>query len=298
LFARTDLTEKYIEILKKSLLNELHVELEARYRLAIRAVIENRVATLDGLYDLTPHQVLLDGLLGCKNKGGQWLPIHTESGLPAHFMRNYTECGHTMIGRHRLDNIQYCMETVLEEGIPGDMIETGIWRGGAIVLMRGILAAYNVTDRLVWAADSFAGVPPPTLAEDQGFDISAQVYPFLTVTLGQVMALISRYGLLDGRVRFLEGWFKDTLPVAPIERLSVLRLDGDLYESTMDALNPLYSKVSPGGFVIVDDYFSCAPCQQAIDTFRAMHGVTDACVRIDEQSIFWRKSAGSTGGFV
>jgi len=84
--------------------------------------------------------------------------------------------------------------------------------------------------------------------------------PVLAVPLEEVQALFRRYDLLDAQVRFLKGWFKDTLAGAPIERLALLRLDGDLYESTMDALVPLYDKVSPGGFVIVDDYYSCAPC--------------------------------------
>jgi hypothetical protein len=156
--------------------------------------------------------------------------------------------------------------------------------------MRGILYAYGVTDRLVWAADSFKGVPPPTLPEDDGFDISASVYPFLKVNIVQVWELFEAYGLLDDQVKFLKGWFKDTLETAPIEKLALLRLDGDLYESTMDALNPLYSKVSPGGFIIVDDYFSCPPCGRAIDEFRAKHDISDELIRIDDHSVYWRKS--------
>ena len=102
-------------------------------------------------------------------------------------------------------------------------------------------------------------------------------------------ALFKRYDLLDAQVRFLKGWFKDTLAAAPIERLAVLRLDGDLYESTMDALVPLYDKVSGGGFVIVDDYYSCAPCGRAIDEFRATRGISTPLQKIDEQSVFWQK---------
>lgn len=291
MLTRTDISRRYIDILKKSLNNELYVENEVRYRLAMRAVIENRVPTPAELYDLTPHRNMVSNILGCKEKGNISLYTYKDDGRPAHFMRNYLELSHTMIGRRRLDNIQYCMETVLDEGIEGDVIETGIWRGGAIILMRGILAAYGITDRIVWGADSFAGVPPPTLAEDQQLDISERVYPFLTVSLDEVKALVTKYDMLDDNVRFLQGWFKDTLPGAPIQRLSVLRLDGDLYESTMDALNPLYGKVSPGGFIIVDDYYSCQPCKKAIDTFRERHGINDTCVQIDDQSVFWRKSA-------
>ena len=99
-----------------------------------------------------------------------------------------------------------------------------------------------------------------------------------------------RYGLLDEQVVFLKGWFKDTLAKAPIERLAVLRLDGDLYESTMDALNPLYAKVASGGFIIVDDYFALTQCERAISEFRATHGISDPIHKIDDAGVYWRKS--------
>jgi len=156
--------------------------------------------------------------------------------------------------------------------------------------MRGILMAYNVTDRTIWAADSFEGVPPPTLPEDKGFDLSSRVLPVLAVSIDEVRELFLRYGLLYENVKFLKGWFKDTLKTAPIERLAILRLDGDLYESTMDALVPLYDKVAHGGFVIVDDYGSCPPCKCAVNDFRSQRGISDALQTIDEQSVYWRKS--------
>ena len=164
--------------------------------------------------------------------------------------------GLTMVGLKRLDNLQRCIEQVLHDDVRGDLIETGVWRGGACIFMRGVLVAYAVTDRSVWAADSFEGVPRSTHPNDAGVDLSVGVLPVLAVPLEQVQELFSRYGLLDAQVRFLKGWFKQTLKDAPIERLALLRLDGDLYESTMDTLVPLYDKVSPGGFVIVDDYES------------------------------------------
>ena len=133
-------------------------------------------------------------------------------------------------------------------------------------------------------------MPPPTWPEDAGFDISRDVLPVLAVPLEDVQQLFRRYGLLDDQVQFLKGWFKDSLPGAPIGKLSILRLDGDLYESTMTALAPLYDKVSRGGFVIVDDYGSCPPCKRAVDDFRAQRGITDALQVIDGQSVYWRKS--------
>ena len=182
------------------------------------------------------------------------------------------------------------METVLDEKIEGDFIETGIWRGGACIFMRGVLKAYDVTDRIVWAADSFDGVPKPSMPQDADLDISKSVLPVLAVPLDEVKDLFDRYGLLDEQVQFLKGWFKDTLSEAPIDKISVLRLDGDLYESTMDALNPLYKKVQSGGFIIVDDYESCPPCKAAIIDFRQQNLIDDPLVEIDGHSVYWRKT--------
>ncbi len=198
----------------------------------------------------------------------------------------------TMIGLKRLDNIQACVTDVLRSGVPGDLIETGVWRGGAVILMRAILAAYGDRERNVWAADSFEGLPKPDAGRypaDAG-DVHWTYAP-LAVSMEQVQANFARYGLLDDRVRFLKGWFKDTLPTAPIERLAVMRLDGDMYESTMDALKALYPRLSPGGYVIVDDYNWVPACKVAVDEFRATHSITEEIVTIDRMGIFWQRRA-------
>lgn len=198
---------------------------------------------------------------------------------------------HTMIGIKRLDNVQYCIEDVLAHNVPGDCIETGVWRGGATIFMRAILKAHGVTDRTVWVADSFAGLPPPS-PDAYPHDAGSDLYAFeqLQVSLADVQANFAAYGLLDDRVRFLKGWFRDTLPTAPIERLAVLRLDGDMYESTMDALTALYGKVSVGGYIIVDDYGWLPACRQAIHDFREEHGITDKIREIDWTGVYWQRS--------
>lgn len=197
----------------------------------------------------------------------------------------------TMIGMRRLDNIQECVTTILRENVPGDLIETGVWRGGAVIFMRAILKAYGDLDRIVWAADSFQGLPKPNPDQypaDTG-DILWTVSR-LAVSEDQVRANFERYDLLDDQVRFLVGWFRDTLPVAPIERLALIRLDGDMYESTMDALRNLYPKLSVGGYVIVDDYDAVPACPQAVHDFRDEFGITDPLVRIDRLSVYWRRT--------
>ena len=200
--------------------------------------------------------------------------------------------GDTMIGRKRLDNLHACVETVLVDEVPGDLIETGVWRGGATILMRAILAVHGVEDRRVWVADSFEGVPPPDpdrSPADAGDRLHTQ--PVLAVSLEEVRANFARYGLLDENVRFVQGWFKDTLPALADVPWAVIRLDGDLYESTMDGLMNLYPGLSPGGFLIVDDYGAMPPCNEAVHDYRSEHGIDEPIETIDWTGIFWRKQA-------
>lgn len=205
---------------------------------------------------------------------------------------DWPEEGETMIGLKRLQNLQDCIADVVQQNVPGDLIETGVWRGGAAIFMRAVLKALGDKERTVWLADSFEGLPPPSpdlYPADKGadFHLSNDV---LGVSLEDVKANFARYELLDDRVRFLKGWFKDTLPAAPIDKLSVLRLDGDLYESTMTALESLYPKLSIGGYAIVDDYAPSVPCcVQAVDDYRRAHGVTEEMVSTGDYGVFWKR---------
>jgi hypothetical protein len=204
--------------------------------------------------------------------------------------RDWPLNAHTMIGLKRLNNIQSCVEDVIANDVPGDLIETGVWRGGATIFMRAILEAYGVRDRRVWVADSFEGMPPP---DPEKYPHDARFEHFaseLAVSLQQVKDNFERYGLLDGQVRFLKGWFRDTLPTAPIEKLSVVRLDGDWYESTMDGLVNLYPKLSVGGYLIVDDYGCVPACRQAVHDYRDAHGITDKIHSVDWTGVFWQRT--------
>lgn len=197
----------------------------------------------------------------------------------------------TMIGLKRLDNIQFCIEQIIVNGIKGDLIETGVWRGGAVIFMRAVLKAYGITDRVVWAADSFEGLPKPDESKyvhDKGD--CHHLYEILNVSLEEVKYNFKKYDLLDDQVKFLKGWFKDSLPGAPIERLALLRLDGDMYESTMDALVHLYPKLAVGGYVIVDDFNTVRACRTAVEDFRTKHVITDEIIQVDSESIYWKRN--------
>jgi hypothetical protein len=204
----------------------------------------------------------------------------------------------SMLPLARMDNLQACIETVLQDGVPGDLIETGVWRGGATIFLRGALAAFGDQERRVFVADSFEGLPEPDAEayplEAKAFHgpVIAKAMNRLEASLADVEANFAAYGLLDARVRFLKGWFKETLPTAPIDRLAVMRLDGDYYESTRDALVHLYGKLSVGGFVIVDDYGEddWTYCRRAVDEFRRERGIDDPLQPVDAACWFWRRT--------
>jgi hypothetical protein len=216
-------------------------------------------------------------------------------GFVTHYIRG---AALTMLPMVRLNHLQSCVIDVINHAIPGDVIETGVWRGGATIFMRGIFKALGITDRSVWVADSFEGLPVP---DGEKFPLEAKAHagPFMTkvcnhlaVSIDDVKRNFDAYGLLDGQVRFLRGWFSETLPSAPIERLAVMRLDGDLYDSTRDSLVSLYDRLSPGGYVIVDDYGedSWTYCRRAVDEFRTQRRISDPLVRVDSRCYFWQRT--------
>ncbi|MET0828610.1 MAG: TylF/MycF/NovP-related O-methyltransferase, partial [Microbacterium sp.] len=202
------------------------------------------------------------------------------------------------------------IEDVLQNEVPGDLIETGVWRGGSTIFMRGVLKAHGVTDRRVWVADSFEGYYPEL--DSHGATEKSYTSPGVeALALGpaglpkgvqdkfallregtsyeEVRDRFGRYDLLDDQVEFLRGWFNETLPTAPIERLALLRLDGDFYDATHVALSSLYPRLSTGGWVIVDDYGTFSECRQAVHDYLD-ETVTDAdIVPIDDEAVFWQK---------
>jgi len=278
------LEQLYLELLKKSLLGELYWENEVRL-LYLRDCVEGR------------DSYSADTLLRIHERRPAFCDRYREGNRSGRFVGDLLEnlgYQHTMIGRARLENVAACLESIRRAGTPGDLIECGVWRGGTTVFMRGFLKAYGIGNRAVWVADSFAGPPPPSLLPDKDDDLSARKYPALAISQETVRELFARYGLLDSQVRFLPGWFKDTLAHAAIGRLALLRIDCDLYESTRDVLSTLYPKLAAGGFAIVDDYHCIPGCRQAVDEYRQQEGIATPLEAIDWTGVFWQKA--STAG--
>ena len=173
----------------------------------------------------------------------------------------------------------------------GDFVEAGAWRGGASLLCGGCSRRTATRDRRVWVADSFERLPPP---DPEGYPHDAgdlnHLAEDLAVSLEEVRGNFERYGLLDDQVRFVKGWFKDTLPGLADREWALIRLDGDLYESTMDGLRNLYPRLQPGGFLIVDDY-GFDNCRAAVEDYRREHEISEPIERIDWVGAFWRRRA-------
>jgi O-methyltransferase len=276
---KMELRERYLELLKNSLL-DLHRSPGSEYHPATTGKKIN--------YFVRPLMKLFKKMDGHDFAICERVDFNRDARLNGKDWPVYAE---TMIGYKRLSNVQYCVTEVIRNNIPGDLIETGVWRGGAVIFMRAILEAYDVKDRIVWVADSFEGLPRPN-AEKYVADRDDELYKYdiLRVSMEEVQNNFRKYNLLDGQVKFLKGWFRDTLPSAPINKLAVLRLDGDMYESTTDALKNLYPKLSPGGFVIVDDYQVIEACRLAVQDYRAAHKIGDEIISIDDDGVYWKKT--------
>jgi O-methyltransferase len=271
----------YLDLLTRSLTNLIYPEHELRIEdLEANGRGSDRLAHERRLRDLRYRQAgALASLVRHKQEGWSW-------------QHRTPRFAHTMIGLARLDNLEYCAAHVFAHGIAGDFLEAGVLQGGASIFLRALQVAYGHEDRATWLADSFEGPPPATLDLDrrhapaftEGHD------PWLSASVEAVQDNFRTYDLLSDRVRFLAGRFADTLAAAPIERLAILRFDAGLYTAAMEVLDHLYDKVSPGGFIVIDDYQNFEPCRTAVDEFRARRGDAAPLKRPDWNSVYWQKA--------
>jgi O-methyltransferase len=203
--------------------------------------------------------------------------------------------GLTMIGLDRLDDLQACVEQVATDGIDGDLIEAGTWRGGASMLMRATLDSLGEDGRTVFVADSFQGFPPVDRKAPDDYDLGVDLaaFDYLAIPVEEVKDNFSRFGLLHG-VTFIPGFFEDTLHSLGDHRWSIVRLDGDTYDATRTSLEALYPTLSAGGFLIVDDYLQIDPCRAAVDEFRREHGITEPLEHVDWNCARWRRGTEPT----
>lgn len=255
--------EKYLDLLKLSLMGVLTEDQNTKF-LGNGLSKEEVTEALSIKHKLSPTQ--LNGL--------GWAYEISNSGL-------------TMIGYNRLENIQRCAIDVFKNKIEGDFIETGVWRGGACVFMARLLKEFK-ENRNVYVCDSFEGLPVPEEKYPADKGDRHHTFEYLKIGVEQVKQGFEKYKVLDDNIKFVKGWFKDTIPTLAIDKISILRLDGDMYSSTWEVLECLYDKVSMNGYVIVDDY-ALGGCRKAIEDFRKLHNINDTIINIDGMGVYWKK---------
>ena len=197
---------------------------------------------------------------------------------------------YTMIGKDRLQNIEDLFNRVIENNIEGDLIETGVWKGGAVIFMNAINKFYK-QNRQIYVADSFEGLPPPDTKYPEDKDSRLHNETEYAVSIDDVKSNFKKFDLLDNNVVFIKGFFKDTLYTYPFSKLSIIRLDGDMYQSTLESLESLYDKVSIGGYIIIDDYgWKKCGCSKAVDYFISKHNLDVKLIPIDDFGVYWEKN--------
>ena len=270
-------TSKYIALLKKCLIDYQHIGTNETFPL-------NNVPPSWKIHLLKPFDKLLR-----KRNFGIFKLIHVEAEKRLNGY-DWPARAKTMVGLHRLNHVESCIYDIIKENVEGDFVETGIWRGGVIMLMKAILEEFQITNRKIWAFDSFEGLPKPDLQNyPQDSKSNLHKMHILNASLQEVKDNFKRYDISTDQVVFKKGWFKDTLPKNDIKSISFLRLDGDLYESTMLALEHLYPKLSKKGFIIIDDYNAFDFCKKAVIDYRNKMNIQSSIIPIDKEAIYWRK---------
>lgn len=197
----------------------------------------------------------------------------------------------TMVKNENLRLLYELVKKVNRCQIPGDIVECGVWNGGSAAVM----GAADMDDcfqrelRTVWLFDSFQGLPPP--GEKDG-DLEKQSYftGWNTGNIILVQEVFEKIRYPRERVKIIPGWFDETISREPIKHVAILHIDADWYESVKVVLQVLYSRVVPGGFVVLDDYGLWPGCRHAVLDFFAEHQISEFSIRkIGKQGAYFKK---------
>ena len=258
---------RYLDLLKSALLDELYLDNEARIEYLLECATQRRPVEPSRLAD--PRATRRDQIRRIEQLRDAGVATD-DKGLAAFFP-------YTTMGRARIDALELALDAARAERVEGDLVEVGTGAGGGAIFMRGWLEAHEVPDRRVWVVDTFR----PSYDTIESAVLSGD--------LNRVREGFARFGLLDDRVRFVQGEVQDALEDAPIDAIALLRLGHELGEATATVLERLYDRLSTGATVVVDGYGD-PKCRAAVDEFRARRGIGGAPERIDAWSIAWRKA--------
>lgn len=207
--------------------------------------------------------------------------------FPTTFGRHYRKIrSHSLLSHARLKGIHDSVVRVLGEGVPGDLVECGVARGGSAALIQRTLQAAG-ENRTLWLFDTFEGLPEPT-PEDPDYEVALKSVGKCRGELDEVKELLQQHGGLEG-IEFRKGLFQDTLPLGTPKQIAFLHLDGDWYDSTRVCLEALYDAVSPGGILQIDDYGHWAGARKAVDEFCAARGLSPRLEYLDYTGRTWIK---------
>jgi cephalosporin hydroxylase len=272
-------------------------------RVARRYLDVVKGALLDEHY--LENEVRLDYLRQCATKGSKpdtlklrdprmWatrdlnrLQRERHTGIPVRRLGDRPFYPFTTIGRTGLDHLERCLDSIREEGVEGDLAACGVWRGGSAIFVRAYLDAYGMDGRNVWIADTFTG--PAERNESQEQAGKRQRFTNLVADLNQVRIGFDRFGLFDDSLRFLQGSYEETLADAPLDRLALLHIGDDDEERCATALELLYERVAPGGFIVAEHY-DAEGCRAAIDGFRARRRIEGSLDRADWTGVSWQRA--------
>lgn len=195
----------------------------------------------------------------------------------------------TMIGMKRMNNLHDMLDYIRINNIEGDLVETGVWKGGATIFMKLYCDIYKI-DKKVFVCDSFEGLPKPSGKFPQDHGDLHYTYKDLSISLESVKSNFESMRCLDDNVIFIKGFFCDTLPNNNlINEISLLRMDGDMYESTHDVFYSCYHKLVNKGVCIIDDY-CLHGAKTCVHDFRSVKNIVDEIKIIDRCGIYWIKN--------
>jgi O-methyltransferase len=192
---------------------------------------------------------------------------------------------YTMVTNKNLITLYRLVQRVNKLGLPGDIVECGVWNGGSAAVMgwANNRETRNCMNRTIWLFDSFQGLPRPT--EKDGKPERENYFKgWCKGDVNKVRRIFARLGVPVDLVKIVPGWFEHTLKTAPVDRIAILHIDADWYESVKLVLNVFYDKVVPGGFVILNDYGAWPGCNQAIADYFVEHDFRHIEINIVEPS--------------
>lgn len=199
----------------------------------------------------------------------------------------------TMTTAERMFGLYKAVRYIVEAGIPGSLVECGVWKGGSVMMMAETLMHVGQQDRDLYLFDTFDRMPPPSDVDVRFDGISAQSMMdqeepvdtpesiWCMSNEAEVRANLRRTRYPEERFHLIPGRVEDTIPGKAPENIALLRLDTDWYDSTLHELEHLYPRLAPGGVLIIDDYGHWDGARKATDEYLARLPVKILLNRLD-----------------